>query len=445
MRKFPVISRFRAMLPLCVLVAFFACNKDHDKIAGPDISTGANGGKDTITLGHSLSIVPVVVSPGVSTYAWTLDGSAVSTDTAYTFTPAGTGDFNISVTVSNSGGTATQEYDIHVYGQYENGFFLVNEGWYGHGSGTLGFYRYDTQTLEDSVFTKANPGKDLDPNTSTLEFGMAYNDRIYLLSKIGGPLVQLDAISLKETARIAAGNSNDFRALLPVDTTLAILGTGDGLFKLNLQTLAVGAAIPGIAGETGDMMMAGNYIFVLSASDGLDILHATDYSIAKNSPGITVGLARSLDGMVWAAGGDSLLVKIDPSTLDTGNVKLPFEINGTFGYWHPGSITASAKENAVYIAYNQSYTGATAIYKYVDGTPSSNGQPFIQITAGKELYGSGLSYNAAKDELVVSTVESGYGTHYSVNDLNFYSPADGTQIKDIPYTGYFFPAMAFFH
>ncbi len=435
--------RLRTAFVISFIVSLAACHKD-DKIAGPGIGTDPNGGKDTITLGSSVRLSPTVTSDKPSTYAWMLDGSVVSTDSAYTFVPADRGDYSVSVTVSNPGGSASQSYDIHVYGRYENGFFLANEGWYGHGGGTLGFYRYDTQTLEDSIFSSANPGKDLGPVTSTLEYGTVFNNRIYLSTKAGGPLVQLDGSSLKETGRIATAAGNDFRALLPIDSTVAIVGTSDGLFSLNLQTMVAGAVIPGVTGEAGDMLLAGNYIFVLTGNDGLDILNKRDYSVAKNIPGLVLGLTKSMDGSVWAAGGDSLLVRIDVSSLDTGNVKLPFEVNGSFGFWHPGSITASAKENSIFIAYNSAYSGATSIYKYVPGNAASLAAPFIQIANGKELYGSGLAYDAAKDLLIVSTVGSGFGDHYSDNNLVFYSPADGSVKKDNSYSGFYFPAMAFF-
>ena len=427
------------------LFSIMACHKDHDAVAKPVITAPSNGGKDTVTIGNSLKLSPATsVTSGV-TYSWTLNGTNVSTDSTYTFTPTARGDFSIIYTVSNEGGSSSQTYNIHVYGKYENGFFIANEGNYSVGAGTLSFFRYDSQTLEDSVFLKENPGKDLGANTISLEFGMVYNNKVYLLVKGGGPLVQLDGYSLKETGRIASSAGNDFHALLPIDTTKALVSTGAGIYPLNLKSVTLGAAISSVSGEVDDMIAAGSYIFVLSANDGLDILNASDYSIAKTIPGLSVGFAKAMDGTIWAAGGDSVLVKIDPSTLDTTDVKLPFEINGTFGFWHPGSITASTKENAVFIAYNLAYSGATTIYKYVIGNSSSVSVPFINIASGKELYGSGITYNAATDQLVVTTVQSGYGVGYSVNDLDFYSASTGALVTDKSYTGYYFPALTFYH
>ncbi len=430
-----------------LLLVAIGCHKHNDVVAPPVTAAPANGGKDTITLGASITLSAATTTAAGATFSWTVNGTGSSSDSTFAFTPAARGDYAIVYTVTNAGGTSTQDFSVHVYGKYENGFFIANEGWYGNGSGTLSFFRYDTQGLEDSVYTKVNPGADLGPNTTELEFGTAYNNKVYLLTKGGGPLVQADAYSLKETGRIPGGAGNDFRALLPIDTTKALVSTGSGIFPLNLQTVTLGAAIPAVSGEVQDMVSAGNYIFVLSANDGLDILHASDLSLAKTIPSIQLGFAKAMDGSIWAAGGanDSMLVKIDPSTLDTTNIALPFEVEGTFGFWHAGSIAASTKENSIYLGYNTAYTGAMTIYKYVIGTPSSVNTPFINIASGKETYGAGIAYNPGKDQLVVTTVQSGYGVGYAVNDLDFYSPASGALITDQPYSGYFFPALPFFH
>jgi hypothetical protein len=425
------------------LLVAIGCHKHNDVVAPPTTTPPANGGKDTITLGVTIKLSAATVTTTGSTYAWTVNGASASSDTNFAFTPTARGDYAIVYTVTNTGGSSQQNFSIHVYGQYENGFFIANEGSYGNGSGTLSFYRYDTQKKEDSVYTKVNPGADMGPNTTELEFGTVYNNKIYLLVKGGGPLVQADAYSLKETGRIPTAASNDFRALLPIDTTKALVSTGSGIFPLNLQSVTLGAALPAVSGEVQDMVSAGSYIFVLSANDGLDILNASDLSLKKTIPGIQVGFAKAMDGSIWAAGGanDSMLVKIDPSTLDTTNVALPFEVNSTFGFWHAGSIVASTKENSIYLGYNAAYTGAMAIYKYVIGTPSSVNTPFINIASGKQTYGAGIAYNAGKDQLVVTTV----GGDYSANDLDFYGPATGGLIGDQSYSGYYFPAIPFFH
>ena len=331
-------------------------------------------------------------------------------------------------------------------GAFSNGFFLINEGWFSHGTGEVNFYSYSTGTLSDSVFGHANPGLNLNPATSTLEFGTIFNGSLYLVSKVGGPLVVVDQNTMVQTNRIAASSTRDWRAFVGIDSTHGLVSSETGIFPLALPALTVGTKLAGtqISGQVGDMIKSGSNIFVLSATSGLVVLSASTHTILKTIAGMTVGFTKTTDGSVWAAGGTRLL-KMDSSTLDTVTVALPFTVNNTWAAWHPGSITSSTSENAVFIANNGTETGATAIYKYIVGTPSSLSTPFINITSGKETYGSGIGYDASNNTLVVTTVQSGFGNNFSVNDLDVYNAGTGALNSDLGYSGFWFPAIPVFH
>ncbi|WP_183561414.1 DUF5074 domain-containing protein [Mucilaginibacter sp. SP1R1] len=338
-----------------------------------------------------------------------------------------------------------KDHDVKIepVGKYENGFFIINEGSYGTVDGSVSFFDYTKGTLTDSIFTKENTGKNLDPNTSTLEFGTVYNHKLYLLSKSGGPLVVTDDNSLKETGRIAAAPANDWRAFVGIDNNTGLVSTGDGIYPLNLQAVTLGSKIAGVNGEVGDLVKAGNYVFALSKTDGVVILNASTYAVVKSIPGMVVAFARSKDGAIWAAGG-KVLVRIDPSTLAVQNIPVSFTVNDSWGAWHPGSITASTTDNAIFLANNNGpyNSGGTDIYKYTATNSASFAAPFITIPAGKALYGAGLAYSAKLNQLVVTAVNADYS---SGNDLYFYDTTSGSQIKDVTYPGYFFPATPAFH
>lgn len=334
-----------------------------------------------------------------------------------------------------------------VTGPYANGFFLINEGWYGHGTGEVNFYNYATASLQDSVFGVANPAKNLNPATSTLQHGAIFNGKLYLVSKVGGPLVVCDEGTLVESARIAASSSNDWRAFLGLDATHALVSSNTGIYPLTLPSLAVGTKLSGaaISGQVGDMIKSGNYIFVLTSSSNVVILNATTKAIVSTIAGVAVGFAKTSDGSVWCAGGTSL-IKIDSSTLAATTITLPFTANNSWAAWHPGSIVASTAQNALFIVNNGTAgLGGTTIYKYVVGTPSSLSAPFITVPSGTETYGSGIGYDASTNNLVVTTVESGFTTHYSVNDLRFYNASTGVFVSHYAYSGYWFPSLSVFH
>jgi hypothetical protein len=431
---------------LALLITVVAsCKKDKNITPSPTISLNdASKGLDTVTIGKSITFHPALDSKAGVTYFWSIGGTGVGTDSTFTYTPTTRGDYTISLAATNAGGSTTISYRVHVWGKYENGFFIANEGWFGHGTGSLSFYRYDTGTKEDSLTTKENPGKNLNPATSTVEYATIFNGNLYLLTKVGGPLVVMDQYSLKEITRIPATGGNDWRAFLGIDNAHALVSSQTGIYPIDPTTLTLGTKLTSVTGQIADMIKAGNYIFVINASKGLQILNASDYSLNTTIAGMTVGFAQTPDGSVWVAGGTSLL-KINPATLAVTTIPVPFTVFSQFAAWHAGSITASTKENAVFIAVNGSFTGAKTIYKYIDGNASSIATPFISIATGKETYGTGVAYNPITNQLVVNTVMSGFGANYSTNDQDFYNATTGSLIKDLPFTGYFFPAGYVFH
>jgi len=251
-------------------------------------------------------------------------------------------------------------------------------------------------------------------------------------------------LNLKETGRIAAAASNNWRAFVGLDKTKGLVSTVDGIYPIDLQTVTLSTKLTGITGEVGDMIKAGNYIFVLSATDGVVILNASDYSVAKKIAGLEVAFAKSPDGAVWAAGAN-VLARIDPVTLAVQNIAVPFTVNGSWGpgTWHAGSIAASTTENAIFLAENAPFEGGTQIYKYTATNTASFTTPFITTPSGTEMYGKGFGFDAKTNQLVVTTVHTGFD--FNDNDLIFYDAGSGTLKKDIVFTGNYFPAEPVFH
>jgi len=417
-----------------------SCNNDDDFTAPPVIK-GEQQLKDTLTIGKALQLSSKLADRKNVSFEWAIDGKVVGSDSTYIFKPETRGDFKITMIAKNDGGNVSLTYDIHAWGAYENGFFMINEGWFGHGTGTVGFYRYDTKAVEDSVFVKVNPDKDLKPATSTLEFGTIINKKLFLVAKVGGPVVVADAYSLKEEKRIAAKGGNDWRALVGIDENQALLTSSKGIFKLNLNTMEVSGQIDGITGQVGDIVKSNGYVFALSASKGVIVINASTLAIEKTIPGMVVGFAVTDDKKVWATGGKNL-ISIDSNTLEVKEIPLGFQAYGSWGAWHPGSITAA--KNDIFIAKNGSFSGGKEVYKYT-GTPESLTAPFITLTNSNILYGAGIGYDRKKNTLVLNTLNEGFGVNFSINNLYLFNADSGVKTASVNYSGYYFPAVSVFH
>lgn len=328
-------------------------------------------------------------------------------------------------------------------GKYENGFFIVNEGWFGHGTGEVNFYSYDTGKLTDSIFKKENPTKDLNPASSTLQFGSIYKGNLYLVSKVGGPVVAVDANTFKEKGRIEAKGGNDWRAFLGIDENTGLLSSSSGVYLLNLKTMSTSSKLVGADGQIGDMLKAGKYIFMHSSTNGMLIFNAADYSLNQKVKNITMGFAQTPNGKVWYTGG-KYLYQIDPQTLAKDSVDLKFTTYASWGAWHSSSIVASTKENVVYLLKNASFSGGSEVYKYIDGNKASIDAAFITNPAKQIFYGKGIGFDSKQNQIIIQTVQSGFGANFAINNLFFYDTNGGLK-KTITYDGYYFPSLTVFN
>lgn len=330
-------------------------------------------------------------------------------------------------------------------GKYENGFFIINEGRMGHGTGSVSFFDYASGTLKDSVFQKENPESDgFLPNSSTVQFGTKFNNNLYVVGKVRGPVVVADAKTMKEVGRIAGSASYDWRAFVGLDENRGLLSSTDGVHMLDLKSLTLKSKLEGISGQTGDMLKAGKYIYVLNQSAGAVIYDAEDLHMVKKISGVTLGFAQTPNKKVWYTK-DKFLYSSNPQTLETDSVALPFKPESTWFTWFASPIIASTKDNSVYLLQAPGWGGGKNMYRYVEGDPSSLDKVFITTDVNQSFYRKSLGYNPQNNQIVTQTVQDGWGENFGVNHLNFYNAESGTLIKQIPYSGYYFPAMFVFH
>ncbi|TKC05363.1 DUF5074 domain-containing protein [Pedobacter polaris] len=329
--------------------------------------------------------------------------------------------------------------------KYANGFFVIGEGSYGQSVGTINFYRYGTDTISPRVYERENPGKSLSntAKTSTLQFASVINGSIYLMCKMNGPIIKVNAETLKEEARFMQETSN-WRSIVQLEGNRGLVSANDGVYPIDLTTLSIGSKLTTVGAlNTGEMWKKGNYVYLLQ-SNGAKIVSTGNYSLEKSFSNITRGFAETPNGKVWASTG-SRLIAID-ANFDTVGVKLPVSI-GSFGLDAPTRITASSKENAVF------YHSGNLIYKYVDGNTASLTQPFITISETPFMVYGAIRYDKNKDYIVVNGIQ-GYGAASTVNYLLIYNASTGALVKKVKYGGdgvtidfskIYFPNLTVFH
>jgi hypothetical protein len=327
-------------------------------------------------------------------------------------------------------------------GKYSNGFFVVNEGWFGHETGGVFFYDRSADSLVPNVYAKENPEKSLGKVSATLQYAAVFENKLYMVVKAGGPLVVCDANTMKETGRIDALPGNDGHSFVGINSETGLLGTGSGVYLVTLSRLAANAKLQSVTGYIGNMVKAGNNVFIASKDSGLVVINAGDYGFTKRMKGVTMGPVTSLDGKVWVTA-DSSLIGINPATLTTDTIKLPVKTYSGWGAWRSTSITTSTAENAVFIMRNASFSGGREIYKYVNGNKASVEKPFITLPEGQYSYGAAVGYDGQHNELIVTTLNGQFTG--DVNRVLIYNAATGELKQTLTYTGWYFPAMTVFH
>jgi hypothetical protein len=325
---------------------------------------------------------------------------------------------------------------------YTNGFFVANEGWFGHGSGDVHFYDYSTNTLTLNIYAANNPGKTLGGSANTLQYATIFQNKVYLVVKAGGPLVVTDATTFVESARQATLPGNDAHAFLGIDATHGLISTGSGVYQISLPGLTVGTALSGVTSYTGDMLKAGNYIFVHAQTEGIVAYNTSTLTMARSFGTANLAFALGKDNGVYVANTDSL-IRIDAGTLARTAIKLPFSTPSPWGAWRHSAITSSTTDSAIFIVANNGFQGGTTLYRYVIGNPSSLATPFITLPTGQYFYGAGAAYDASNNTLVLTTINGPFTG--STNTVLRYNASTGAAINSVVYTGWYFPAMPFFH
>lgn len=444
----------RLLLLVFIGSFLFACKKDATN-PGPGPVIANPGSADTLHIGDTVVLRPGAVTGGDVLFRWTVNGATVGNDAVYTFEAKEQGDYRVVFIASNQEGMDSVVYPLHVWGKYENGFFMVEEGQYGTTNGDVAYYSYDSNKVLFNVYAKENPGGSMGPTSATLQFANIWNGKMYMVVKVGGPLVVTNAYTMKETGRINNLPLDEGHAFVGVDQNRGLLSTVNGIYRLNLNGPVLGDRVAGIDTAAGDMLLAEKYIFAVTQAEGMVILNANDYSVAKKYKQVSIGFTRTKDGAVWAAG-DSALVRIDPVTLDITTIPVPFKVTNPWALWswRSGSITSSVNGNEVYIAERKSYPGiggdleygGTHLYRYVPGNAASLSAPFITLPAGQFFYGCSVRFNERTKELLVISLMDEWGASND-NKWLFYDAASGV-LKNgstVNYKGYSFPAMPVFY
>lgn len=332
---------------------------------------------------------------------------------------------------------------------YSKGTFIVNEDWYGHQNSTLNFLTDDGEWIY-RVIQKENPGVEIG---ATAQYGAIYGDKFFVMAKqpkdpgasiTGGRITVCDAKTmkvLKQIENIAVDDKGssiaDGRGFLGVDEHKAYVGSSNGIYVLDLDSLKITGSVSGAGndsddpypqlygGQIGNMVRVNNRVFAVHQKNGLLIINPATDEVEKTveaPEGWGFGsVVLSKDGNLWlslaASSGsgqaDTRIVKLNPATLEQTIIECPEGIFGpanTWYAWTPDCFCASKQNNVLYWnGGNSSWFSGKTIYKYdIDSNTFSTFIDYNNDPDGWQIYGCSFRVNPVTDEAIVSLYK-GYG------------------------------------
>ncbi|MFA6819524.1 MAG: DUF5074 domain-containing protein [Bacteroidaceae bacterium] len=363
---------------------------------------------------------------------------------------------------------------------YTKGTFIVNEGWYGHENASINFLSSGGQWTY-RVLQKENPGVELG---ATSDYGTIYGNKFYLISKqekdpgatiTGARITVCNAKTMKVLKQIpfiaqtADGKSAcDGRSFLGVDEDKGYVGTSNGIYIMDLNTLEITGSIPGsgnaggndyaqlYSAQIGNMVRINDKVFAVHQKNGLLIIDAKADTIMRTisgPDGWQFGSAvLSKDGNLWLSIANSsgngeagnFIMKLNPATLDTTRINVPSGIYGPANSWYawtPDGFCASTRNNILY--WNggaNSWFSNKSIFKY--DIDKNEFRKFIDLSGEDwQMYGSAFRIDPVTDNAYIGLFKDFSDPTYLLRAYN----DEGQKLADYPLiNNYWFPELPVF-
>lgn len=327
--------------------------------------------------------------------------------------------------------------------KYRGGFYVLNEGSYGHTPASVNYYDMASGRWSLEIFQANNSGEQLG-NTGTV--AVCSTDKMYIVSKETPRLVEVGlADFVKKSALSEEAFSGKAYGFALIDDSHGVLTTSEGAFSVSLDPIQLDQAFYEGRALWGDVAVKDGYIFLTTSANEnyvVKVYKASTLEFVKDFSAVTTGFTEA-GGMLWAANKDKL-VKIDPATLSAEEFALPEGISVYYNQWAytPTGLHASKRGDALYFVEGTS--SGYDVYKFTIAAGSASKLFSAPVVDGNKysVYGSGLNIDPATDELYLFYTQD-WGKNVMIYVVD---GATGELKKTFPYTDaeYWYPSMLIF-
>jgi YVTN family beta-propeller protein len=277
------------------------------------------------------------------------------------------------------------------YGQFSNSVFVINEGPYPAGTGTISAFDRETKLVTPDLFGSAN-GK---PLGNVVQSMTVYGDKAFIVVNNANKIEVVNVEDFKSVATIE--NLTFPRYLLAFDESKAYVSCWDSTVKvINLHNYTVTASLQ-VGTGPNEMIVSNGRLFVINsgvadADSTVSVIRTDgDESLGKIVVGHRpAGIRKDKNGKIWVlcsgrgwngypAPGDTpaRLVCFDPVSLE-----LLKAFTFTDSRYHPDNLVVNKNGDMLF------YYSPGGIYSFAVSATSLNSQPFIVNNAS--LYSLGF-------------------------------------------------------
>ena len=418
------MKRFFYPLLLLLAVAFTFTACDDDDVIVPVLELNVPGlnesGVVEVAQGDTLVLKASVSNTEFCMFQWSLDGKLVATAQSYKFVSSEVGETLVSIKATSvSGGVATREFKVNVYGKYKNGTFILSEGNMSDENGRLAFIS-PKGVVTDSVYYKEN-GSFIGNVAQDLYIA---DGKMYIISQNGsvnggdGFLVVTNAETMKKEVvydKELESMSKTWPSHVAVVGDNAYIRDNNGINLFNLASKEL-KTIEGTAGATKNRMaVLGNKVFAAQQNNILVIENDKVVATIKLDGAIS-GVIKSSDNNLWVSctTNPAQIVKVnatDYSVIQKNEIT-ETGLNAGWGV----SPAISAKGDTLYFSNN-----TTTIYRHIFSEKTTKKMVNVKDhVANANILYNNLAVHPETGDVYFPTLK-GWGQDYKINDISVFN------------------------
>jgi YVTN family beta-propeller protein len=283
--------------------------------------------------------------------------------------------------------------DTKPKGEYEHGVFIVNEGAFGHSSGSITYYNNTTSEIKQNILISSGAFAGDEAQSMTFE-----DNKGYLVLSGDNKIQIVDANTFENLGTIASSDifAPRYMEVINDKAYISVWGPYDANYSLVnsyvlVYDLKTNATIKKIDTDEGteNLLYDGNYLFATNynfgTSNTLSVINPKDNTLVKQIElaGGPSGMVIDAEGKLWVVCSDFVSGKL--FKINTSSLTIEATINIAQAPNVDLAITPDKK--------NILYSIGNVIYKIPTNSTSEASQSFIDVKDAISLY----SFNVNPD------------------------------------------------